>query len=235
MKIASIVSTKGGPGKTTVTANLGAFCAGANLKTLLIDLDTQPSLSSFYRLDHEAPCGTRGQCSPGFPGEHLMNLSLVKQTGTELQSSSIAKEDELILQACEILERRLFSQEPVLSCPAAVSSYLKLKLAPEEHEVFAAVFLNAQHRPLAFEVLFTGSIDGAAVYPRQLVKRALFHNAAALIISHNHPSGCTEPSTSDIQLTKRVREALKLVDVRLIDHFIVGSGQPLSFAERGLI
>jgi DNA repair protein RadC len=164
-----------------------------------------------------------------------MNLSLVEQTGNDLQSPSIAIEDALILQVSEILDRRLFSQEPALSCPAAVSSYLKLKLAPEEHEVFAAVFLNAQHCPVAFEVLFTGSIDGAAVYPRQLVKRALFHNAAALIISHNHPSGCTDPSSSDIQLTKRIQEALKLVDVRLIDHFIVGSGQPLSFAEQGLI
>ena len=164
-----------------------------------------------------------------------MNLSLVKQTCTEMQSSSTATEDELIQQACEILDRRMFSQEPALSCPAAVSTYLKLKLACEEHEVFAAVFLNAQHQPLAFEVLFRGGIDGAAVYPRQVLKRALFHNAAALIISHNHPSGCIEPSSSNIQLTKRIQEALKLVDVRLLDHFIIGSGEPLSFAERGLI
>ena len=88
---------------------------------------------------------------------------------------------------------------------------------------------------MAFEILFRGTIDTATIHPRQLIKRAMAHNAAAVIISHNHPSGCTEPSSADIAITKRIREALTLLDVRLIDHFIVGSGTPLSFAERGLI
>jgi DNA repair protein RadC len=147
----------------------------------------------------------------------------------------VDQEDLIIQQASEILDRRFFSSRPALSTPSKAALYLKHKLAGEAHEVFAAVFLNAQHQPLAFEILFRGSIDGAAVYPRQLVKRALAHNAAALIISHNHPSGCANPSSSDIQLTRRVKDVLKLVDVRLIDHFIIGVGEPLSLAQEGLL
>ena len=103
----------------------------------------------------------------------------------------------------------------------------------QEHEVFGVIFLDAKHRVLAFEVLFHGSIDGASVYPRQVVKRSLAHNAAAAIFVHNHPSGCTEPSQADRVLTARLKEALALIEVRVLDHFIVGEGRPLSLAEYG--
>ena len=105
----------------------------------------------------------------------------------------------------------------------------------EPHELFACLFLDAKHRALAFEVLFHGTIDGASVYPRQVVKRALAQNAAAVILTHNHPSGVAEPSQADRQLTRRLTDALALIDVRVLDHFIVGDGEPLSMAEHGWI
>ena len=148
-------------------------------------------------------------------------------------ASRRSQEDLLIQQALQILERRMFTRGPQLHTPDEVRDFLKLKLAGHEHEVFAAVFLDSRHRLLAFEELFFGTIDGASVYPRQVVKRALHWNCAALIISHNHPSGCSEPSQADRRLTERLKEALALVDVRVLDHFIVGEGQPLSLAEYG--
>ncbi|EKM95994.1 hypothetical protein C211_09813 [Stutzerimonas degradans] len=102
--------------------------------------------------------------------------------------------------------------------------YLKARLRHEPHELFGCLFLDSRHRVLAFEVLFHGTIDGASVYPRQVVKRALAQNAAAVILTHNHPSGVAEPSQADRQLTQRLKEALALIDVRVLDHFIVGEG-----------
>ena len=99
--------------------------------------------------------------------------------------------------------------------------------------MFGCLFLDTRHRMLAFEVLFRGSIDSASVYPRQVVKRALAHNAAAVIFCHNHPSGISEPSQADRTLTRRLIQALDLIEVRVLDHFIVGDGQPLSMVERG--
>ena len=127
------------------------------------------------------------------------------------------------------------SRDSVLESPTAVREYLKAQLRHEEHEVFGCLFLDAKHRVLAFEALFHGTIDGANVYLRQVVKRALAHNAAALILCHNHPSGSVEPSQADCRLTGQIKEALALVDVRVLDHFIIGEGVPLSMAERGLL
>ncbi|GGK05238.1 RadC family protein [Pseudomonas matsuisoli] len=124
-------------------------------------------------------------------------------------------------------------RDSALESPQAVRDYLKAQLRHEPHEVFACLFLDSKHRVLAFEVLFRGTIDSASVYPRQVVKRALNHNAAALILTHNHPSGVSEPSQSDRVLTHRLKEALGLIDVRVLDHFIVGDGEPLSMAELG--
>ncbi len=124
-------------------------------------------------------------------------------------------------------------REPALESPQAVRDFLKARLRHEPHEVFACLFLDTKHRVLAFEPLFYGTIDGASVYPRQVVKRALAHNAAALILSHNHPSGIAEPSQADRMLTERLKEALALIDVRILDHFIVGDGEPLSMVEYG--
>ena len=124
-------------------------------------------------------------------------------------------------------------RQSALESPQAVRDFLKAKLRHELHEVFACLFLDTKHRVLAFEILFYGTIDGASVYPRQVVKRALANNAAALILTHNHPSGITEPSQADKVLTERLKEALALVDVRVLDHFIVGDGEPLSMVENG--
>ncbi|MDT4806038.1 hypothetical protein FQZ97_388580 [compost metagenome] len=136
----------------------------------------------------------------------------------------------------EMARRHLAEQlrrDSALESPQAVRDYLKAQLRHAHHEQFACLFLDAKHRVLAFEVLFHGTIDCASVYPRQVVKRALAHNAAALILTHNHPSGVAEPSQADRALTQRMKDALALVDVRVLDHFIVGDGEPLSMAEHG--
>ncbi|MHA6198003.1 RadC family protein [Pseudomonas wadenswilerensis] len=141
------------------------------------------------------------------------------------------------LQAVMEMARRHLGESmkrgSALESPAAVRTYLKARLRHEADEVFGCLFLDTKHRPLEFEILFRGSIDSATVYPRQVVKRTLAHNAAALILCHNHPSGNPEPSQADIRLTHRLMDALETIDVRILDHFIVGDGEPLSMRERG--
>jgi len=122
-----------------------------------------------------------------------------------------------------------------LESVADTRRYLTAQLRHEPHEVFACLFLDNRHRVIAFEVLFHGTIDGAAVYGRQIAKRALHHNAAALILAHNHPSGVAEPSQADERLTLRLKTTLESVDVRVLDHFIIGDGETVSLAERGLL
>jgi len=122
-----------------------------------------------------------------------------------------------------------------LSSPADSARFLTGRLRDYPFEVFAVLFLDARHRVLAFEELFRGTIDGATVHPREVVRRALHHNAAAVILSHNHPSGVAEPSDADRRVTERLRDALSLVDVRVLDHLVVGDGSSCSLAERGLI
>lgn len=113
--------------------------------------------------------------------------------------------------------------------------YLQARLRDREQEVFCCMFLDNRHRLLAFEELFIGTFNGAAVYPREVVKRALSHNAAATIFAHNHPSGVAEPSTADRQLTRRLQDALGLIDVRVLDHLVVGDGGTVSFSELGYL
>ena len=140
--------------------------------------------------------------------------------------------------ALELGKRYLESslkREQALSSPKDTRNYLKARLRAYQHEVFACLFLDNRHRVICFEELFSGTIDGASVYPREVVKRALFHNAAALILAHNHPSGIAEPSKADQSITQRLKAALALVDIRILDHFVIGDGDPVSFAERGLI
>lgn len=141
------------------------------------------------------------------------------------------------LQAVLEMSRRHLAErlrrDSALESPRAVRDYLKAQLRHEPHEVFGCLFMDAKHRVLAFEVLFRGSIDSASVYPRQVVKRSLANNAAAVILTHNHPSGVSEPSQADRMLTQRLKDALALVEVRVLDHFIVGDGEPLSMAELG--
>ncbi|PYC23938.1 RadC family protein [Pseudomonas mosselii] len=121
----------------------------------------------------------------------------------------------------------------VLESPASVRRYLKSMLRHESSEVFGCLFLDTKHRPLAFEILFRGTIDRASIYPREVVRRSLLHNAAALILCHNHPSGNCEPSQDDVHLTLMLKRSLALIDVRVMDHVIVGDGEPLSMLEHG--
>ena len=132
------------------------------------------------------------------------------------------------------LDERL-RRDHVLANPAETRRFLSAKLRDHAHEVFACLFLDTRHRVIQFEELFFGTIDGASVYPREVVKRALHHNAAAVILAHNHPSGIAEPSQADINITQRLYNALALVDIRMLDHFIVGDGELTSLAEQGLI
>lgn len=141
------------------------------------------------------------------------------------------------LQAILEMARRHLHQTletgDVFTQPNLVKQYLATRLRHLPHEVFACLFLNNQHRLIQYEELFRGTIDGASVYPREVVKRALEHNAAAVIFAHNHPSGIAEPSTSDEAITKRLVHALALVDIRVLDHIVVGDGQSVSMAQVG--
>jgi len=121
----------------------------------------------------------------------------------------------------------------VLTDAATTKQYLQHRLRAHSHEVFACLFLDTKHRMIAFDELFSGTIDSASVYPREVVKRALEHNAAAVILAHNHPSGIAEPSQADHNITQQLKSALDLVNIRVLDHIIVGDGETISFAEMG--
>lgn len=138
----------------------------------------------------------------------------------------------------ELTRRYLYEQlaeNPVFTCATQVRDYLSVKMCDYRREVFAVLLLDNQHRLLGSHELFSGTIDGASVYPREVVRLALEKQAAAVILAHNHPSGIAEPSRADIAITKRLREALQLVDIRLLDHFVIGRGEVVSLAERGEI
>jgi DNA repair protein RadC len=143
------------------------------------------------------------------------------------------------LQAAVEISRRQLTESlkagPSLASPRATCDFLSAKLRDLEHEVFCCLYLDKRHRLIEYEELFRGTIDGASVHPREIVKLALQRNSAAVIVAHNHPSGIAEPSQADELITQRVKEALGLVDIRLLDHIIVGDGVSVSFAERGLI
>ena len=142
---------------------------------------------------------------------------------------------QAVLEMARRALRERLDRGSALSSPQAVRDYLRLKLQHRPHEVFGVVFLDAQNRVLAVEELFRGTLTQTSVYPREVVKRALAHNAAAVIFAHNHPSGIAEPSRSDEALTIALRQALALVDVKVLDHFVIGSETAMSFAERGLL
>ncbi|MCU7906495.1 MAG: DNA repair protein RadC [Candidatus Thiodiazotropha sp. (ex Epidulcina cf. delphinae)] len=143
------------------------------------------------------------------------------------------------LQAVLEMSRRYLQEQlqltDSLTSPQQTRYYLQAKLRHYPHEVFSCLFLDNRHRIIRYEELFRGTIDGASVHPREVVKRALQHNAAALILAHNHPSGMTEPSQADRHITVQLKSALALVDIRVLDHIVIGEGEPVSLAELGMI
>jgi DNA repair protein RadC len=142
--------------------------------------------------------------------------------------------EELIAGARHALAIRV-RKGTVMASPNAARDYLTMRLAPRDHEVFTILFLDSRHRLIDCLEMFRGTIDGASVHPREVVKEVLARNAAAVILSHNHPSGVAEPSQADELITQRLREALELIDVRVLDHLIVAGSDVTSLAERGLI
>lgn len=140
---------------------------------------------------------------------------------------------EIVTMARTLLKRR-FARGTAITSPEQTKEFLTLHLGPLQHEVFACLFLDSRHRVIAYRELFRGTIDGASVHPREVVREAMRTNAAAVIFAHNHPSGEAEPSQADLRITQQLKDALALVDVRVLDHFIVGS-DIVSFAERGLL
>lgn len=166
----------------------------------------------------------------GVAGILAANLNGVKGLGPAKRAQ---------FEAALELARRSLKDElraaSALTSPGAVRDYLRLAIADREHEVFVCLWLDAQHRVLRFEELFRGTLTQTSVYPREIVKAGLQANAAAVIFAHNHPSGAAQPSRADELLTRNLKDALALVDVKVLDHFVVAGNQTLSFAERGLL
>jgi len=174
-------------------------------------LEQHKGLTNLLAADHKRFCASQG-----------MGLAKFAQLQAALEMSRRFLRDSL---------RRGDS----LTSPGDTRRYLQSRLRTHPHEVFACIFLDSRHRLIEYEELFRGTIDGASVHPREVVRRALHHNAAAVILAHNHPSGVSEPSAADARITQHLKEALALVDVRLLDHFVIGDGEPTSLAERGMI
>lgn len=157
---------------------------------------------------------------------------MTRKTKLECESS----DDAIISQAMDLLLKRAASKCPeTMTSPEACRNYWVLALSDRPHEVFCCAFLDSQNRLIAQEELFRGTISQTAVYPREVVKQALAHNASSVIFAHNHPSGVAEPSRADELLTSSLKQALALVDVRTLDHFVVAGSRVISFAERGLL
>jgi len=163
----------------------------------------------------------------------LHKLKASEPSGTYLVESPVTEAD-ILLMARQLANLRL-RRGRVLTSPKDVFSHLQALLADYEHEVFALLLLDSRHRVIAFHELFRGTLDGANVYPREIVKAALEHNAAATVLVHNHPSGDPEPSQADRNLTHKVKEALDLVGVRMLDHIVVGREGCVSLAEQGFL
>ncbi len=186
----------------------------------------------------------------GIPGRSAVDLSrdlllsfggvraLMNASETEFCSApGLGRAKYSLLQAVLELNRRHLTEQlqrtDALRSPVDTRRLVISRLRDRKREIFAVLFLDNQYRLIAFEELFQGTIDSAGVYPREVVRQTLAYNAAAIIVAHNHPSGVAEPSRSDRQITERLREAVSLIDVRLLDHLVIGDGEPVSFAERG--
>jgi DNA repair protein RadC len=188
--------------------------------------------------------GTGGEdavaCARGLIARHGSLGALAAKGGAALQRErGLGPARVALLLAAQELGSRCLAERlqrgPAIADERGAGLLFRQRLQHSPQEVFACMFLDSRHRMLAFEELFRGTIDGSEVHPREVVRRCLAHNAAAVILGHNHPSGVAEPSAADRQITRRLQEALALIDVRVLDHFIVGEGEPYSFAARGMI
>ncbi|MBM4207192.1 MAG: JAB domain-containing protein [Gammaproteobacteria bacterium] len=188
--------------------------------------------------------GTHGKSAVDLARELLINFGSLKAllNADKLrfcQANGLGEAKYAQLQAVMEMARRHFKEAlqrgDVLSSPDITRAYLSAQLGGYSYEVFACLFLDNRHRVIQLTELFRSTLDAASVYPREVAKQALHHNAAAIIFAHNHPSGDTKPSVADQLITKRLKEALALLDIRVLDHFIIGDGEPFSFAEHGLI
>jgi len=188
--------------------------------------------------------GIRGRSALDLARELLLTFGSLRQLFSAdrercLAALGVGPARYCVLQAVLELARRHYLQalrdRAPLSAPAALRTFLLAHLRDRLYEAFCCLLLDTRHRLIAFEELFRGTIDGASVHPREVVRIALTHNAAAVVFAHNHPSGVAEPSTADELITRRLKEALALIDVRVLDHVIVGDGHCLSLAERGLL
>jgi DNA repair protein RadC len=199
----------------------------SDVELLAILLRTGMAGKNVFQLSEEllGPDGIAGLLNATVP-----SLKMVKGLGPAKQAELLA----VFELARRALSQRLKERE-AFHTPGAVKQYLQLQLAHKNHEVFAVLFLDNQNRMLAMEELFRGTLSQTSVYPREVVMRALHHQAAAVVLSHNHPSGSVQPSRADEHLTQTLKASLALVDVRVLDHIIVGQGQSLSMAEQGLM
>ena len=188
--------------------------------------------------------GTRGQSAVDLARQVLRNFTSLRRLITADRQTFCAQlglgaARYAELQAAVEIAKRHMSETlragPSLASPRATRDFLSSQLRDLEHEVFVCLYLDKRHRLIQYQELFRGTIDGASVHPREIVKLALQRNSAAIIIAHNHPSGVPEPSHADELITLRVKEALALVDIRLLDHIIIGDGASVSLAERGLV
>jgi len=152
-----------------------------------------------------------------------------------MDAYNFESKDEVIAAAIRFVEEKATYTTETLTSPQASKDLLRLRIGDREREIFCVLYLNSQHNLLEVDELFMGTIDGAAVYPREIAKAALAHNAAAVILGHNHPSGITEPSSADRRITERIVSALGLLDIRVLDHVIVSTQASFSFAEDGLL
>lgn len=188
--------------------------------------------------------GIQGKSALDLARELLVQFSslrvLIDSSQSELcQHGGLGPAKYAQLKAALELGRRYLEEtlkrDAPLKSPEMTRHFLISRLRAYPYEVFACLFLDNRHRIIAFEELFTGTIDGASVHPREVIRRSLFHNAAAVIFAHNHPSGVSEPSQADKNITRRLADALGLIDIRVLDHFVIGDGESVSFAERGLL
>jgi len=199
----------------------------SDVELLAILLRTGMAGKNVFQLSEEllGPDGIAGLLQAS-----VQSLQLVKGLGPAKQAELLA----VFELARRALSQRLM-ERTAFHTPDAVKQYLQLQLAHKNHEVFAVLFLDSQNRMLAMEELFRGTLSQTSVYPREVVMRALHHQAAAVVLSHNHPSGSVQPSRADEHLTQTLKASLALVDVRVLDHIIVSQGQTLSMAEQGLM